>query len=186
MSNAWEVEQKYKVADREAFFRRLTEQGFTLSHTESNCDEYFRHPSRNFRETDEALRLRRIDNHAVMTYKGPKKGGNVKTRQEIELPIGDEDFEKWSETFQKLGFEVAAQVKKSRQVYRHQDPAQPLVTFDDVEGVGTYAEVEMIANSEAELEAAQNVVRATAGQLGLEELERRSYLGMLLAIRGVE
>jgi adenylate cyclase class 2 len=54
--------------------------------------------------------------------------------------------------------------------------------LDEVDGVGTFIELELIAD-DANLEAAKQVIRELAAELELGPTERRSYLGMLLEKR---
>jgi inorganic triphosphatase YgiF len=54
-------------------------------------DHYFNAPHRDFAQTDEALRIRRIGPHSQLTYKGPKHAGPTKTRTELEVPLHDGD-----------------------------------------------------------------------------------------------
>ena len=52
-------------------------------------------------------------------------------------------------------------------------------TIDEVEQIGTYAEVEIVA-SEADYPRAKDLVLAIAKELGLKQIERRSYIGLVL------
>ncbi len=65
-------------------FARGATQGRVLHHH----DLYFRHPSRHFRQTHEALRLRRCDSDVFITYKGPVVDKKTKMSREIEIAIG--------------------------------------------------------------------------------------------------
>ena len=62
--------------------------------------------------------------------------------------------------------------------------AQPLrkveVALDRAEGLGDFVEIESLGATEADLPAAQAAVLAVASQLGLTEVEPRSYLRMTL------
>ena len=53
------------------------------------------------------------------------------------------------------------------------------VCFDDVERVGSFMELEILALEE-DYERAKAVLLQTAADLGLTEKETRSYLGMVL------
>ena len=55
----YEVEMKFRVADRAALESRLVELGATISVAQAEVDVYFAHPARDFARTDEALRIRR-------------------------------------------------------------------------------------------------------------------------------
>ena len=50
-------------------------------------DVYYNHPLRDFRETDEALRVRSIDGRHYLCYKGPRLSGKAKVREEIEVTV---------------------------------------------------------------------------------------------------
>jgi adenylate cyclase, class 2 len=71
-------------------------------------------------------------------------------------------------------------VRKKRRVYRLTRGGFPMeVCFDDVELVGPFVELEILA-SEDRYEPAKAVLLQTAAELGLTEKESRSYLGMVL------
>ncbi len=55
-----------------------------------------------------------------------------------------------------------------------------VVALDTVEGLGAYVEVEAIAESLSQVEAARATVQALASQLELNQPEPRSYLTMRL------
>ena len=82
---SYEVEQKYRVTGFRRVVQRLEELGATLGEPVEQVDTYYAHPSRDFGETDEAFRLRRIGTMTCMTYKGPRIDANTKTRKEIEI-----------------------------------------------------------------------------------------------------
>jgi adenylate cyclase class 2 len=54
--------------------------------------------------------------------------------------------------------------------------------LDDVDGVGTYVELELMAD-DADLESAKIVISSLAAELQLGPSERRSYLELLLSQR---
>jgi adenylate cyclase class IV len=54
------------------------------------------------------------------------------------------------------------------------------VCLDEVEQVGRFAEVEILAPEE-QVETARTMLADVTAELGLTALERRSYLGLLLA-----
>jgi adenylate cyclase class 2 len=182
-----EVEMKFPGADFAAVERRLAEWGAAGGDALDEADHYFNAPDRDFARTDEALRLRRIGPANLVTYKGPKRGTRGKTRTEIEVRLADGDAA--ADDFRRLlihlGYRPTAVVRKHRRLYRVRRDGYALeVCLDQVEGLGRFAEVEIRA-PEAQAEAAQEALRATAAALGLpEQEERRSYLEMLLAGRG--
>jgi adenylate cyclase class 2 len=183
----FEVEQKFRVLDIEEFHRRLDEQGVALGAAQTQIDGYFNHPARDFARTDEALRIRSVGDRNFITYKGPKIDTITKTRREIELPlaIGGDAVERFGELLLALGFRPVGEVRKQRR-----DAILPIdgraveVAYDEVEGLGAFVELECMAD-EAEIATAKEAIAKLATRLGLKQNERRSYLELLLAARGV-
>jgi adenylate cyclase class 2 len=179
----YEVEQKHRVDNLAAFVARLAVRGVALGPAIAQADRYFAHPSRDFAHTDEALRIRTAGASSFVTYKGPKVDATTKTRRELELPLNpqDADGSQFAELLTALGFTPVATVRKQRRPF-HVDHAGRCVAgaLDDVDGVGTFVELELMAD-EADLAVAQHVIRELADDLQLGPTERRSYLEMLLA-----
>lgn len=180
-----EVEVKYRVADPAAVAAKLDALGARRVGAEPEADHYFNAPDRDFKQTDEAFRLRRVGPDNRFTYKGPKRDAATKTRTEIELPIagGDAAAADAERMLLALGYRPTAVVRKTRTTYElARGPFVVVACLDAVEQVGTFAEVEVVCD-EARFEAAKRAVLGLAAELGLTEQERRSYLGMLLETR---
>jgi adenylate cyclase, class 2 len=183
----FEIEVKFRVADHAELERRLSERGLSPEVTVEHQDAYLAHPSRDFAKTGEAFRIRSEGDSNRITYKGAKLGGPAKTREEIEVEFaeGVEAREDLGRAFEHLGFRPVAVVRKRRSEYHLESGGRPMtVALDVAEGLGTFAEVETLAATEADLAAAQEAVLALAGELGLSDVEPRSYLRMLLESEG--
>jgi adenylate cyclase class 2 len=183
---SYEVEVKYRAVDHERLYRLLRERGASEDAPAEQEDVYLSHPSRDFARTNEAFRLRRDDGGNRITYKGPKLPGPTKTREEIEIATaaGEESFHNLTRLFENLGFRPVAAIRKRRTLFHLGGPPHPIeIALDRVHGLGDFAEIETITSSEAELPAAQAAVLALAAQLGLDQLEPRSYLRMALERR---
>lgn len=180
-----EVELKFAVSDLDSMLTQLLSFGAQPEPIEDHADTYYRHPCRDFVETGEALRIRRVNGVAHITYKGARLPGDVKMRHELEwcLAPGDAHGAHTESLWELLGFEAVATVKKRRRPYRwnHQG-TDCTVTIDEVEGVGSYVEIERVV-SIAQAEVAKAEVLSRAHLLGLKEPEKRSYLGLLLDLR---
>lgn len=179
-----EVEMKFPVADFADLRRRLRRRGARLAGARSRHEEdhYFNAPDRDFALTDEALRLRRVGSANRVTYKGPKRDAQTKTRTEIEVGLegGDEAAEDYCQLLRSLGYRDVAIVRKKRTIFRLKQGGFPVeICLDEVKGVGRFVEVEILA-PESKLDAARNVVLGLAEELGLSGSERRSYLELLL------
>jgi adenylate cyclase class 2 len=178
-----EVEQKYARADFAALEARLKEWGAAPGEEHVEADHYFNAPDRDFARTDEAFRLRRVGPANVLTYKGPKQAAAVKVRTELEVPLpdGDEAADGMTRLLIHLGYRPVVVVRKRRRTARlERDSVHFTICLDEVEGLGRFAEVEAIA-PEGQTDALQHALAALAADLGLSEVERRSYLGMVLA-----
>ncbi len=178
----YEVEMKFPVTDVAAFEARLGHLGATIAAPQAEVDTYFSHPARDFRQTDEALRIRRKGESNFLTYKGPKIDQTTKTRREIELPLppGQKTPEAWTKLLFALGFAVVGQVRKSRrraQIAWHDHRVEG--TLDEVEGLGPFVELELVVE-EQKVGDARAAITLLAETLGLVESERRSYLELLI------
>lgn len=183
----YEIELKFPVPDLAVVRDWLRGANGQMLETVDQRDDYFQHPSRDFRETGEALRLRHEGAASWITYKGPVLDRAVKTRREIELPLGDteQSGSAWTELLQLLGFQPVASVCKRRESWQIVWDGEPMtIALDDVQGVGTYVEFERIATDDTR-ELARQAVLAAAHSAGLTTPESRSYLRMLLEVRVV-
>lgn len=156
--------------------------GAVFLRREEHRDTYLRHPSRDFRTTDEALRIREINGQPFITYKGPRLAGPIKIRPEIELPMVSGTMDDWLKIWGHLGFVVALTVPKIREVYTLVHCSRSVtITLDHVEALGYFVEIERIVSCKSEIELAQQDIQEIGRLLHLSQVEPRSYLGLLLA-----
>ena len=177
----YEVEMKFRIASPSDFERKLESISVVLGSPVEEYDQFYQHPSRDFLQTDEGLRIRRrvctdgIE-ECFLTYKGPKIDSLTKTRKEIEIRL--ETVEPWHEILIVLGFRPAAVVAKTRRRGRLTEDGRNFDVLLDVLPNGTFAELETTAE-EADLEAARQAVLDLAAKIRLGESIRTSYLEML-------
>ena len=158
---------------------RLESLGAVLEDSVVEEDTYYQHPCRDFSETDEALRIRRVNGRVELTYKGPKRViQGSKAREEISIGLGDAGAV--DELLRVLGFRPVAVVRKERRYYRLPGA---IVSLDRVEGLGCFVEVEYRGPGGVE-EAAREINRVLE-ELGLAQYPRttKSYLELLLSRR---
>ncbi|MCE9526267.1 MAG: class IV adenylate cyclase [Planctomycetales bacterium] len=178
-----EIEQKYPVDDLRRIRKSLEALGATFEPPIRQVDLYFRHPARDFAQTDEALRLRQVGEENCITYKGPKIDAETKTRREIELPLepGQKNFDSWEEMLDILGFRRVRDVAKERiPGIVTWEGGEVHLALDQVAGLGTFLELEILAD-ERELDSAKSRLASLAKKLGLDRFERRGYLDLLLS-----
>ncbi len=193
-----EVEQKYRIASPDDLRQRLLALGAQAEDPIAQVDIYYAHPQRDFAATDEALRIRRVGQANCLTYKGPKQGATTKTRQELELAIadGDQGAACGFAILEALGFHRVAEVQKQRQCYHLTRGEWTVeVALDEVVGLGllsergiadeagSFIELEIVVD-QPQVDSAERAILGLADELGLSQVERSSYLELLLNSRG--
>lgn len=169
-----EFEMKFKVS-HSLVKEKLIENNASFIRIENHEDTYYQHPSRDFRETDEAFRVRSKDNSLSLTYKGPKFNSESKSRQEIDVKVQSDEIH---ELLKSLGFEYSGSVKKVREIWKHRDLT---ITLDLVENLGEYIELEVIGRNKAQLEKILSKMRKLILDFGLDPEDQipESYLELL-------
>jgi len=171
------IEVEVKVgADHEKVRPILKKAGASKIRVEIQSDTYFAAPHKDFAKTDEALRIRSLDGQSVLTYKGPKLDGVSKTREELETPVDEVSI---TRILHALGFSEAGIVRKIREVFR---AGEIIVCLDAVEELGEFLEVEIMAESEKNIETSTHRLFEFLKQFGFAEKDsiRASYLEMVL------
>ena len=174
-----EIEAKAHVKNLRDLEKNIISMGAKLEWMGEQRDTYYNHPERDFAKTDEALRVREEDKKIILTYKGPKIDNLTKTREEIKVKVGDMTSIK--ELLGKLGFKDQKVVKKQRKKYLL---GKFKVCLDKVEDLGEFVEIEAVTQpkeASREVDLLRNEVLRILEELGLKELERKSYLELLLA-----
>ena len=168
-----EVEIKVRIKNKDEIAERLKKLGFKFIKRKFQEDIYFNGIDRDFRKTDEALRIRDEDGTYYVTYKGPKIDKVSKTREEIEVKIDDK--EKMRLIFKKLGFKEVRPIRKVREIYKKEDIT---ASIDDVEGLGLFLELEKnIYNINEKDEALKELMEILkALNISKDNTIRKSYL----------
>ena len=179
---SYEVELKFALAEPDGVLSQLQSLRARRGEPLIQRDRYFAHPVRDFGRTDEALRIRTVGEQSCVTYKGPKVDPQTKTRREIEIPFGTGpgDEPRFAEMLTILGFREVRTVEKRRVPFHLEWEGLSLeIALDEVTGLGTFVEIETIAE-ESGRDAARDAIVRLAERLGLSSPERRSYLCLLL------
>jgi len=173
-----EVELKVRVPALDPIRNNLLRQGASPVGRIHEHDIYYNAPHRDFGKTDEAVRVRYTDDHAVVTYKGPKiRKFGLKAREELNFAV--ESGETFEKMLDRLGFTRTLEVNKWRENFRSGAAA---VSLDTVDGLGTFVEIEVIADDgDSDPEAIITDIAREIGAEGTPILE--SYLELLLAKR---
>ena len=173
-----EIELKVAVPDLDPVRTRLTEQKAAFIGKVHEHDIYYNAPHRDFGVTDEAMRVRYTNDHAVVTYKGAKiKKYGLKAREELNTAV--ESGTVFETMLARLGFVKTAEVNKWRENYRFDGAS---ISLDTVDELGTFAEIEVIAESEDSDAAIQ--IEKISKEIGVHgEPILASYLELLLSKR---
>ncbi len=183
-----EVEIKFRVPDSSLLDQLTHDIGLVFGEPVLQRDIYFNHPQRNFRETDEALRIRTSGDQNALTYKGPRLDTFTRTRPETEITFlaGATSAEQMRSVLLALGFRIIETVEKTRRTAPFQWEDQTVeVTLDEARSLGTFLEIEMLASEDNWQLARDQIVRLAEHWQILDLREPRSYLGMLLEQQGV-
>ena len=190
-----EVEIKVKISDPNLIRKKFDTTGvYKLSlHHE---DTYFNMPKglRDFKQTDEALRLRKSiefnrENNLItqkinyfMTYKGKKIDKTTKTREEIEVKLNE--TENMKNLLNLLGFREVFTVIKERELYdfKFQDTRiEALIDYLPILEQ-YFIEVEILAETINKVEKAKDTLFQFLEIIGFkrEESIRTSYLELVM------
>lgn len=171
-----EIELKVRLPALGPVREALLEKGARFKGRVREHDIYYNAPHRDFSKTDEALRVRYSDGKAVVTYKGAKiKNLSLKAREELNTAV--ESGEVTEQILARLGFTKTAEVTKVRENYAL---GSTTVSLDDVEDLGTFAEIEVIANQQQDI--ARETIEQVKKELGITgEPILASYLELLLS-----
>ena len=98
-----------------------------------------------------------------------------KTRKEIEVAV--EDPLKVADIFQNLSFRPVATVRKNRIIYTM---GELIITLDEVQGVGSFVEIEKETEEGEDTKEALDEIFATYSKIGINDgFERSSYLELM-------
>jgi adenylate cyclase class 2 len=151
-----EIEIKLRAPGPSAAAELLTTHGFTLSKPrvfERNA--VFDTPAQDLRSSNRLLRVRQAGEQCKLTFKGAPEPGRHKSREELELDLGD------AHTFEliltRLGYQRTFIYEKYRTEFQD-DEADGVATLDETP-IGTFLE----------LEGPAAWIDATAARLGFPE-----------------
>jgi adenylate cyclase class 2 len=175
MKNTIEVEQKFRVENHDLHLQKLPSPlqcGMPIL----EVDIYYQHPSKNYLETGECLKIR---NWQDITYKGPKLDSNHKVRNQYTWTL--ESPELFLET---LGFTKLIEVHK-RRIYgkytccKDDHTFKIAIALDQIKDLGSFIEIEIITEKE-NMDSAIQRIEKIANEMGLENKEVKGYAQLML------
>ncbi|MHA1885523.1 MAG: class IV adenylate cyclase [Promethearchaeota archaeon] len=164
---------------------------FSLIHE----DTYYNMPKglRDFKQTDEALRLRKSikfnkknprkeqEIEYYLTYKGKKLDKSTKTRKELDIRI--DDFDKAKEFLNSLGFQEVLTVQKDRDLYKFEFKNYEIEALIDYlpNLKQFFLEVEVLSSTEEEIRESRNILFEFLSLFGIykDDSIKKSYLELI-------
>jgi adenylate cyclase class 2 len=171
---AVEIEAKMKVADLAIIKSRLIACGATLIGEFLERNTFFDTEDRSLLAADEGLRLRQNQDLntsktvCIMTFKGPRQHGQLKSREETETTVGS--FTDASGLIERMGFTRVLTFEKRRDSWALNGCE---VELDNLPRLGTFVEIEG-PKDETVLKVREML------QLTDRPLVRASYVAMLM------
>ncbi len=172
---AVEIEAKMKVANLDEVRKKLEAAGASKVGEMFEVNTFFDTEDRSLLAADQGLRLRVNRNTAdgkenyVCTFKGPRLHGKLKSREEIEIDVGNpKDAEKF---LLALGYQKVLSFEKRRHKWKHEKCS---VELDELPHLGAYVEIEG---------PDEETVLRVRESLGLSKapIIKSSYIAMLMA-----
>lgn len=163
---------------------RLRAAGFERVAEVRQVDRYFDAPHRDLAVTDEAVRVRTVEPldsdspSSHLSYKGPRVGSDGPGKSRLERAVGVADASTMVDVLVALDFTPVGTVRKRRERFER---GSTVVALDDVEGAGTFVEIERVVSPER-VDATETDLRSVIPELALTEApaEERTYLELVL------
>jgi len=191
-----EVEIKVRIQDLQSIRQLIQYNGGAYKISLLHEDVYFNMPKelRDFKKTDEALRIRKseefdknnndfsLKSKCYLTYKGKKIDSITKTRQETEVKVND--FDNMKEILKVLGFQEVISIQKERELFEliYQDEKIEIL-LDYIPVLNQYfMELEMVISSPEHIDDARGILFKFLERFNINKDEsiRKSYLELIV------
>ena len=168
-----EIEAKFRVASHEPVRERLRTLGATFLGRVMEWNRIMDRPDGSLRRAGCGLRVRAVrdeagnEKPATLTFKGPRKAGPLKSREELEVQISCPDTA--ATILKMLGFADVLSYQKRRESWSL-GPCR--VELDEPPHIGLFVEIEG---------PSETAIRSAQVDLGLDGAEHtpNSYVGLL-------
>lgn len=186
-----EVEVKMKLNSKrysdEDVVSYLLKQGFEEGSFFREEDRYFDNAEQQIRNTDSAMRIRIVtdlnaqESFAQLNFKGKRMDTVSMSRPEFETQVMDANA--IEQILNHLGY--AAVEPKVVKIRRELVKEDMTACLDQVEGLGTFLELEIVVDDETQKEYALEMIEQLAARLGdmIAERTNVSYLSQLQCIQ---
>jgi len=191
----FEIEIKAKIQDPDSLRAKFEKNNGIYKYSFIHEDTYFNMPQglRDFKETDEALRIRKSMEYNkneqqliqktsyFITYKGKKLDKITKTRNELEIEV--ENGSHLRELLKVLGFQEIFTVRKERELYEFDFKGQIIEGLIDYIPIlkEHFIEVEITSETDERLDKSRQILFEFLSLFDIkkEESIRQSYLELI-------
>ncbi len=156
-----EIEAKFRVTHPRRLRARMRALGFEAGPRRREQNWLFDYPSETLAASGRLLRLRRSGSQWLLTFKGPRRAGRWKRRQEIETAVNGEACRRLLE---RIGLRPVLRYARWRTLWRPRAAARGVVAWDETP-IGICLE----------LEGPARWIARTARALQLGQPEPRTY-----------
>ena len=151
-----EIEVKILDINAETVRNKLCQLGAEKVSDEKIKARLYDYPGKSLDKKDEMVRLRTKNGTAELTFKGGKKPGKFKRREEIETNVGS--FDEAEKILKKMGLKVMREYHKRRESYRLGKIKFEIDKYDEIP-----AFVEIEAPDECEVKKGVEMLGYTMG-----------------------
>ena len=177
MSNVIELEASFHLDENyEQILKRIEEQGFQFSKSIVEEDTYFTDKDLSFIKDRICLRTRKTNEDFLeLTYK-PKTDNNTEKygKREVNLKIDAKDYADTKYIIEELGYVEYVSFKKYRKIYtKIMNDFEYNIMIDEIENIGKFIELEILANTEEEKEKLHNALDNFVEKIGCKNLQEK-------------
>lgn len=177
MSSVIELEASYHLEDNyDNILNKIKEEGFKFVEDIIEEDTYYTDKDFTFITDRVCLRTRKTnDNLLELTYK-PKTDNSTEQygKKEVNLKLRVEDYEDVRYIIEQLGYIKYVSFKKHRKIFTNLYKGfEHNIMIDEIEGVGNFIELEIIANTEEEKELLHDELDNFILRIGCQNLKEK-------------
>ena len=178
MSNIIEMEESFVIEDDfKNLLKKIEEENFKFVDENIEEDTYYTDPDEVFVRDRICLRTRKTnDDKLELTYK-PKTDNRTEKygKKESNVGVSVKDYKDIQYIINELGYIEYVSFKKHRKTYTKTIVGiEHNIMLDTINGVGKYAELEMIVHSKEEQEKAREELDDFVKRMGCEGLKEKN------------
>lgn len=161
-----EIEVKARVTNLKSLLNRADKLGISLGEPVVQEDTTYETALSRENPDWNIFRIRKQGNKIILTMKY-KASSRSRDNHERETVI--EDAKEVAGMLERVGYSYGVRIRKTRRTAKYNNLE---ICLDDVDGLGTFVEVEKLANDEADVDAIQSELWNILLELGVDSEDR--------------